>query len=287
MSHIIEHIIEHAFEDSIKILPFIVIAYVFLEVYERRSDVNTKLNALLSDKTGPLFGALLGCLPQCGFSFLAATLYIHKLITPGTLVAVFIATSDEALPIFLANPHEYPTLFWLIATKILLGIMGGYALDFGINFFTKDTVEEEDEDIDIELSNPTCTCNDPFWYTVAIKVVRVMVFIITIQLFFTAFSEFIGEDRLQQFLLSTEVFQPALAALIGFIPNCAASIVLCELFLIGGMSFGALVSGLSVNAGLGLMVLFKDCKDRKNVLLITLYLYGFSVFAGYLIQLLF
>ncbi|MBE6115056.1 MAG: hypothetical protein E7191_08265 [Erysipelotrichaceae bacterium] len=284
MSHIIEHIIEHAFEDSIRILPFIVIAYVFLELYERRSDVNSKLNALLSNKTGPLFGALLGCLPQCGFSFLAATLYVHKLITPGTLVAVFIATSDEALPIFLANPQEYPTLFWLIATKIILGIIGGYGLDLGIKMFKKAPVEDEDEDLDIELSNPACTCNDPFWYTVLIKVVRVMAFIVAIQLIFTAFSEFVGEDRLQSFLLSTQTFQPALAALIGFIPNCAASIVLCELFLIGGMSFGALVSGLSVNAGLGLMVLCKDGKDRKDVLFLILYLYGFSVIAGYLIQ---
>ena len=114
-------------------VPLIVITYFILDIYERNTNVNTKLNLILSAKTGPIFGALIGCVPQCGFAFLGATLFVHDIITPGTMIAVFIATSDEALPMLIANPSEYKSLLLLVIVKIIFAIFAGYLFDFGCN----------------------------------------------------------------------------------------------------------------------------------------------------------
>lgn len=283
------HIIIHGLEDTLKMMPLVAVTYAVLDVYERSSSLNDKLNAVLNAKTGPLLGALLGCIPQCGFSFLVATIFTYGMVTPGTLVAVFIATSDEALPLFLANPNEYKMLLALIACKIVLAIVGGYLLDFIMNAIqskkTMDVIEEEDdEDRELELSDPTCTCGNSIWYNIFTKSLRVMAYVLVINIVLGGFIHVYGEEALASMLLSTYNFQPLLAGLVGLIPNCAASIVLTELYLLDGLSFGALISGLSVGAGFGIAVLLKNKENRKSNLLLLGYLYVFSVICGYILQ---
>lgn len=290
-------IVSDSLLDTLKMLPLVALTYVILDMYERNSSINNKLNAILNSKTGPLFGALIGCIPQCGFSFLAATLFTHAMISPGTLLAVFIATSDEALPIFLANPQEYRMLIAMILCKIIMAILGGYLLDFIIYLIhsarnknqleNNQNSEEEDEDVELELQDPTCTCANSPWYNVFTKTLRIALFVFVLNLTLGGVIAVIGEDTLSSFLSSTYYFQPLLSALVGFIPNCAASIVLTELYMLGGLSFGALLSGLSVGAGIGMTVLFKDKENRSYHFALLLYLYLFSVACGYLVQLIF
>lgn len=283
------HIIIHGLEDTLKMMPLVAVTYAVLDVYERSSSINDKLNAVLNAKTGPLLGALLGCIPQCGFSFLVATLFTYGMVTPGTLVAVFIATSDEALPLFLANPNEYKMLLALIACKIVLAIIGGYTLDFIVDKFTKQATTkendlEDEEDMELELQDPTCTCGNSIWYNIFTKSLRVMMYVLVINVVLGGVIHVYGEEALASMLLSTYSFQPLLAGLVGLIPNCAASIVLTELYLLDGLSFGALISGLSVGAGFGLAVLLKNKENRKSNLVLIGYLYVFSVICGYLLQ---
>lgn len=275
--------------DTAKMIPLIVLTYILLDIYERNTNINEKINLLLSKNWGPIFGALIGCIPQCGFSFMAATLFVHKMITPGTLVAVFIATSDEALPLLIANPSEYKALLFLIVCKLIIATIGGYLLDLGITLFTKkkaDSVNsaiDEDEEVEIEINDPTCVCGNSMLYNVVVRSLKVLGFILFVNATLSGIIYFIGEDTLISFLNSTILIQPILAALVGFIPNCAASIILCELYLLNGISFGALISGLCTGAGIGMVVLFKDLKDKKQLALIISYLFILSVVVGEII----
>lgn len=275
--------------DTAKMIPLIVLTYILLDIYERNSNINEKINMLLSKNWGPIFGALIGCIPQCGFSFMAATLFVHKMITPGTLVAVFIATSDEALPLLIANPSEYKALLFLIVCKLIIATIGGYLLDLGIALFTKkkaDSVNraiDDDEEVEIEINDPTCVCGNSMLYNVVVRSLKVLGFILFVNATLSGIIYFIGEDTLISFLNSTILIQPILAALVGFIPNCAASIILCELYLLNGISFGALISGLCTGAGIGMVVLFKDLKDKKQLALIISYLFILSVVVGEII----
>ena len=192
------------------------------------------------------------------FAFLAATLFVNGMVSAGTMVAVFIATSDEALPMLLANPSEYKSLLLLVVTKIIFAIIAGYVLDFILSLINKkpEVIETEDEDEDLELtiSDPTCLCGNSMLENVVRRSLRILLFVFVITALFSFIIEGIGEAEITNFLKSTHFIQPFITSLIGFIPNCAVSIIMTELFLIDGLSFGALIAGLSVNAGIGTMV---------------------------------
>ncbi|MBR3840535.1 MAG: arsenic efflux protein [Erysipelotrichales bacterium] len=282
---IVLHILTHAFEDTIKMIPLIVLTYIILDIYERNSDINTKINLILNSKTGPIFGALIGCIPQCGFAFLAATLFTNNLVSAGTMVAVFIATSDEALPMLLANPSEYKSLLLLIVTKIIFAIIAGYTLDFILSLTKKkqeveEIEEDDDEELELTISDPTCNCGNSMLENVVRRSLRVLIFVFVITALFSFVIEGIGEDTISTFLESTYVIQPFITAAFGFIPNCAVSIIMTELFLVHGLSFGALIAGLSVNAGIGSLVLIKEHKDKKETYFILGFMYTASVIVG-------
>lgn len=275
--------------DSLKMLPLIILTYVILDIYERNTDINAKINLILNSKTGPLFGALIGCVPQCGFAFMAATLFVHDLASAGTMVAVFIATSDEALPMLIANPGEYKNLLLFVIVKVVFAIIAGYLLDGIIALYRKmkygkvtleEDYEEDEEEEELTIADPTCVCGNTMLENVAYRTGRVMAFVVAINLIFSTLIYFIGEDSIVNFLQSTYTYQSFVTALVGFIPNCAVSIVLTELFLINGVSFGALIAGLSVNAGIGTMVLLKDGRSKLEKFGILGYMYVISVIAG-------
>jgi hypothetical protein len=270
--------------DSLKVLPFLFSAFLFMEFLEHKA--GDKFTALLrktggTKAAGPFFGALLGCIPQCGFSAAAASLYAGRVISAGTLIAVFLSTSDEAIPVLLSNPGHFAAVLRLLAVKIIIAFVFGTAITFVYGVFSKKREEADFE----ELCND-CGCNEHGIIRSALKhTLNIFVFILIINIVLGTVVGLIGEEAFFGFLESFGVFQPAVAALVGLIPNCASSVFLTELYIEGGLSFGSTVAGLCSGAGVGLMVLYKSNKHIKENLIITALLFAVAVFCGVIINL--
>lgn len=267
--------------DTLKALPFLFGAYLLLELLEHRA--SGKLVSALRGPFGPVGGAVLGCVPQCGFSVAAANFYAGRLISPGTLLAVFLATSDEAVPILLSHPGAMPDLLRLLGIKLLAATLFGLLTDLVCHHFLKLFQEPPFHELCEE-----CGCEERGVFWAALhhtgKVI-LLLFLINLALSYVIY--FIGEEALSRFLLSGSILQPFLAALLGFIPNCAASVLLTELYLAGSLSFGSAMAGLCTGAGLGLIVLFQANRRLKENLTLAGALYAAAVFTGLLCDLLF
>lgn len=274
------HILEHAFIDTIKIVPFLYLSYLVLDFIEKRSS-SYQLNYLFLKNLGPVFGALLGCIPQCGFGIIAASLYAQKGITAGTLVACFISTSDEALPMFLSNPSEYKHLGLLLLCKVLIAILAGYVLDL---ILRKDINEEDDFEIEVD---GICGCSNNSFVNAFMKTLTTITFIFLINLVLGLIIHFIGEDTLANTLSVHPFVQPVIATALGFIPNCAISIILVQLYMVGGLTFGSMIAGLCSGAGLGMAVLFRNNKNKKENWMIVGYIALVAISSGILIDMIF
>ena len=272
-------VIIDALVDTVKLLPLLYLSYLLIDFIDKRSSAY-RLNYLFIKNLGPLFGALLGLVTQCGFSVIAASLFAQQGISAGTLVACFMATSDEALPMLLAYPSEYKSLGLLLILKLVIAILSGYLLDFVLY---KKTLNEED-DFEIELSDPGCSCGSNSFINALNRTLKTTMFILGINLVIGFVLFGIGEDALSSLLNVHPMLQPFAAALIGFIPNCAASILLVQLYVLGGLSFGSMVAGLCTGAGIGMAVLWKQNKNKRENSLLLLYMFLFSSAAGLLLQ---
>ena len=285
--------------DTAKILPFLFIVYYLIELFEFKFATKFQNNKLFKGKASPVIGSLIGCVPQCGFSVISTDLYSKSSLSIGALIAVYIATSDEAIPLMISNPKAIPWMLLLIAIKIVLGILVGYLAIvlykavFKAKNANKETAIEHhhhEEDEQEETSFDGC-CHHHVktktfdWLHPLLHCLKISAFVLIINLIFGCITElWIGEETLKSFLNSSIYVQPLLAVLIGLIPNCASSVVLTELFVLGGLSFGSLVAGLCVNAGLGLIVLIKQNKNKKENLFIISMLIIPSIIIGYLIN---
>lgn len=267
--------LHEAWHDTWLMIPLLYIAYCVVEYFERRPSKDDKMFYALQ-KYGPLFGALLGLFPQCGFSILAAMLFVQKNITLGTMVAVFIATSDEAIPILFAEPAMIPSLGVLLVLKFIIGASVGYLCDKVLfknqKILRFEDIQEEEEDIEMsqdfeeDVDSAGCPCCYPqysMWVSALLRTLKIYLFIFITTFVLTLCIEWIGIDRLSSILLKGVWFQPILAAVFGFIPNCAATVVLCQLFALGQLSFGSLLAGLITNAGLGILCLVQYGAGRK------------------------
>lgn len=275
-------ILPEAFFDTLKTLPFLFGVYFLIEYIEHHA--SGKLGQTLQ-KLGPwgaVGGGFLGVIPQCGFSVAASNLYSGRIITAGTLVAVFISTSDEAIPIMLSTPEFLGDMWKLLLVKLIIGIIAGLMLDLILKrFFNKVHHEKPFKEL---CSHCGCE-HHSILYSSLKHTLGTIIFIFAVNLILGSLLEFAGEERVSKILISNSIFQPFIAALIGFIPNCGASVVLTELYSNHVISFGSLVAGLSTGAGVGLPVLFKSNKHIKENLLIMLYMYITAVATGCLIQL--
>lgn len=283
--HTLLHLLEHALPDCLKLLPFLFAAYLLIEYVE--SCQSARLQKLLTHNSrwGFAVGSVLGLVPQCGFSAMAANLYAGRVITPGTLLAVFIATSDEAVPLLVAG-GDWHTVGVLLAAKLVLALVCGFALDRVITFRHRRAWggfsgcqediccgEEHESEGNILLAALRHTAQ-----------VFALVFVLTFA--FGALMELAGEEWLAAALGSVGVFQVPLAALVGFVPNCAASVLLMQLYNGGMLSFGALFAGLCSGAGVGLIVLWRTNPNKKWNLKLMGVLYLCAVAGGYLAGLL-
>lgn len=273
------HILEHSVIDSLKIVPFLFITYLIIEYIVHRSSGKI-LNGLKN--YGIAGGALLGSLPQCGFSVAAANLYNNKLITTGTLIAVFISTSDEAIPVLLANSGSFGTVGKLLLTKIILAIGAGIIADHTFSKFFNNDVSDSKAYFS---SGHSHHCDHGLIMPALKHTAKIYVYILITMFIMELAIHSVGEENLSDILMTNTIIQPFITGLAGFIPNCASSIILTQLYISGSLSFGATVAGLSTGAGVGLIVLFRTRKNIKENIKIMLFIYVFSVIAGSLIQL--
>ena len=271
--------------DTIKLLPFLFITYLIMEYIEHKTSNKVKDVIKKSGKFGPLLGAIVGIFPQCGFSVSATNLYAGRVITLGTLISVYLATSDEMLPILLTEAVPAGTIFTILGIKLVLGIVAGFIIDFVIRMFRKEKVEEEEEKIEEICEQEHCHCEEGI-VTSAIKhTLNITIFIFFITLVLNGIIAYIGEDTIAHFISKNVILGPIVAGLIGLIPNCASSVILTELFISNVISMPVLISGVAVNAGVGLLVLFKTNKNVKENIKIVGILYLIGVLAGIILEL--
>jgi len=268
--------------DGLKMLPFLFAAYWILAYLEHKSGPRIQQILAGSGKYGAIGGALLGAFPQCGFSVAASNLYAGGIITTGTLVAVFISTSDEAVPILLANPGSLGTVAKLIIIKVILGMVIGLFLDYTGLLFGKRTCKKPS----CHPADQPCSCHDNILKEAVRHTFQIFFFLLAFMLVLNCLMAYLGEARIAQLFMKNSIFQPAIAALVGFIPNCAASVLLTQLFLAGNISFGSIIAGLSSSAGLGLIVLLKTNHNAKENMKIILFVYIVAVAAGMLLHVL-
>ncbi len=270
--------------DSVKMLPFLFGAYLLIEFLEHKASDKLQNALSKSGKHGIVVGAVLGTVPQCGFSVAAANLYSGKVITLGTLIAVFISTSDEAIPMLLSSPGNVGVLLQLIAVKIVIALIAGFAVDFALK--TRRVEEAEPELQEHNVLCHHCGCEHGIFKSAVKHTLSIFLFILLVSFLLNGVIAWIGQDTISKLLFTDSVFQPFIAALIGLIPNCAASVMLVQLFLSGSLSFGSVVAGLCTGAGIGLAVLFRANRNWKKNLFILVLLYGIGSLSGLLIHLL-
>lgn len=288
MSEILDIIIETLI-DSAKMLPFLFVSYLIIEIIEHKSSDKLKKILSKSGKYGPVAGAALGLVPQCGFSVTASNLYSGRVITLGTLIAVFLSTSDEAIPVLLSHPNSTLELIKVLAVKFIIAFVFGMIIDLVINKFkTKEEIENSQVEEAHEHMHEVCShchCEDKGVVRSTIKhTLNVFLFILIVSFVLHIVIHVIGEDSLSKVLMQGSIFQPFVAGLIGLIPNCASSVILTELYLAGSISFGAIIAGLATGAGIGLAVLFKSNHNQKENFKILGLLYALGVFSGIIIQ---
>lgn len=287
--------------DSIKLLPFLFLVYLVITYFESNTD-NKLYRRLVNTKWGgPILGAMIGCVPQCGFSVVGANLYSKKMISMGTLLAIFISTSDEAIPILIAHPKMLGMVAVILSLKVVFAVAVGLAVEGmqGVLVGKKaSTVVNMAEGIilseeEMVAGNCGCGCshheelkesNVNIWKETIKHTVRIFAFILIINLVLNGIIEGVGEGVLESVLLTDSIFQPALAGLIGLIPNCAASIILTEMFIAGTLSLGSLIAGLCTGAGIGIVILFKANKNMMDNLKILGILYVTGTVFGMIVQ---
>lgn len=278
--------------DALKLLPFLFVTYLIMEYIEHKTGNKTKNIIKKSGKWGPVFGAILGIFPQCGFSAAAANLYAGRVITLGTLIAIFLSTSDEMLPILISEAAPIDIILKILATKLVIGILAGVVIDFVGQAFKKKKEEQESEETGEEIGHMCehehCHCEKEGILKSAIKhTLNIFVFIILISLVMNIAIYFIGEENISNLILNMPVVGPLIAGIVGLIPNCASSVILTQLYLQNVISVGSMIGGLLVGSGIGILVLFRVNKNLKENVKIVALLYLIGVLSGIMIDLIF
>lgn len=285
MAYIIIDIALDALIDSVKMLPFLFLAYLLIEYIEHRHSQSIEKALAGGGKFGFVPGAVLGLFPQCGFSAMAANLYSSKVITLGTLIAVFISTSDEAIPLLIASPERWGSLAAILAAKLVLAMVAGFFIDIVLGKMLPQRLRGGYEGKTEEIDCHEHVESDSIWLAAIKHTLHIWIFILVFNLVIGAVVTLVGEETIGAVIDAAGAFQPALAGLVGLIPNCAASILLTELYAAGRLTFGGLLAGLSTGAGVGLAVLLRSNKSWKQNAFIIALLYAIGVAAGMLAQL--
>lgn len=306
--------------DTLKLIPFLFLTYLAMEALEHSASHHVRAAVEKSGKAGPVVGSILGALPQCGFSAMAATLYAGRVVTAGTLVAVILSTSDEMIPVFVAHQESPTRLFGILALKVIVGIVAGLLVDVALRMLHRtgdghthihelcerahchcEDVEDENGSAEAEAQTAAAGEHDdvarehahghdhhghglwPIVRSALVHTVQVTVFIFLVAFVFGLLIEGVGEDTIGELLADHPVRATFIAALVGLIPNCGASVALTELFLDGTLAAGPMVAGLLVSGGVGLLVLWRTNADLRQNAAVTGVVYAVGVAVGLLV----
>ena len=283
LSHIGE-ILLHTLLDTAKIVPFLYLTYLFMELLEHKSGNAAENWLRRSGKIGPLVGGALGIVPQCGFSAAASGLYSGRIITVGTLLAVYLSTSDEMLPILISHGAPIGFMFKILAAKLLVGVAAGFAVDGVLRIVYRRRKQAQEPQIEDFCERENCRCGEHFALSALRHTVKITLFVLIFSFLLNLVIHGVGEEKLASLVLNRPVLGNLLSATVGLIPNCASSIVLTELYLGGVLSVGALMSGLLVNAGVALALLFRNNRPVWDSVRILLLLLGIGVLVGIVID---
>lgn len=268
--HIAGHVLGHSVADTLYIIPFLFVTYLAMEWLEHKTGGRAQAAIQRAGAAGPVVGAVVGAVPQCGFSAAAATLWAGRVITLGTLFAVFLSTSDEMLPIFLAEQVPFDVILKIIGAKIVIGMVMGFIVDAALRIARRIDAPLHIHEL---CEHDHCHCHDGEGGILksAVKhTLQVTVFIFVITIVLNAVLEVVGEDVLAEFLAANPALSVFGSALVGLVPNCAASVVIAQLYVEGVLGSGAMLAGLLVSAGVGLLVLVRtNRRPRENVAIIV------------------
>jgi len=276
--------------DSINLLPFLFVVFLLIEVIEQYFTKKKHLLVFFVKKIGPLFGSLFASIPQCGFSVIASTLYTKRYLSRGTLIAVYLATSDEAIPVLVSDPSKAYLILPIIVIKIFVGIIAGYLVDVFVTY----NANEPSKDFQPDIKKEEGCCHHKlvgaahtkdFWVHPLKHTLNIFAFILLVSLVLGFIISRVGaEENLARYCLMNSPLQPVLVSFVGLIPNCAISVMLTILFIKHTISFGSLIAGLSSSAGLGLLVLLRKNNDKKDTIIILAILIIVSSIIGLIFQ---
>lgn len=289
MTDIITDALVDSLKDTVKLLPFLYLTFLFMEFLEHHMGAKTKAVIARTDKSGPAIGAALGILPQCGFSTVASNLYSGGVITLGTLMAVFLSTSDEMLPLFISEGAQVSVMLKILAVKFIYGMTAGFVLDLVIRAMRSRGRASKRTDPDIEelCEHDHCSCGKGgIWRSAWHHTWTISLFILIISLAISLAIGLLGEDAVKGVIKGHTVLGPLFSSLVGLIPNCAASVIITQLYLDGMITAGTAMAGLFTGAGVGLLVLFRMNRHVKQNLIIVVILYFTGTAGGLLVELL-
>ena len=275
------HVIEESVMDSGKLVPFLFLTYLAMEYLEHSAGKGMQKWLRRADKAAPVMGGLLGAVPQFGFSAAAANLYAGRVVSLGTLVAVFLSASDEMLPIMVSEQIPLRIVAGILLAKAVFGMAAGLVIDFILR--KKGRVRQAG--ISDVCKQENCHCEKGIFHAAISHTVQIFFFILLVSFALNLLLHFAGEEVLANLVLNKPVLGPMLSGLVGLIPNCAGSVVITQLYLDGAMGLGAAMAGLLAGSGVGLLVLFRVNRNRRENLRIMVLLYLLGVCAGIVVSL--
>lgn len=276
-------IILDSFLDSVKLLPFLFLTYLLMETLEHKTGSAARNRIKSAGKMGPLWGGLLGVIPQCGFSTAASSLFSGRVITIGTLLAVYLSTSDEMLPIMISKAVPAATILKILGVKVCIAVLSGFFVEY---LYVK-VLKKQEKEMDVHglCEEERCNCEHGIVRSALVHTVKIFVYILLFCLVLNTVIGLIGRETLAEVFTGVPVVGEMISALVGLIPNCASSVIITQLYLDEIISAGAMMAGLLVNAGVGILVLFRLNHDKKQNMGIVAALYGLGVFWGLVIEL--
>lgn len=281
MQEILE-ILQDTAIDSIKLIPFLFVTYLIMEYIEHKTSQKVKEKIKKSGKYGPILGGIVGIFPQCGFSVSATNLYAARVITLGTLMSVYLATSDEMLPILISEAMPISTILTILGIKLFIAILAGIIIDVVIRKIKKEKIE--DEKIQEICDHEHCHCEKGIFSSAIKHTVNIFIYIIVTTLIINFLIHLIGEENIINIISKNIILGPIISGIVGLIPNCASSVIITELYVENIISMPILISGLLVNAGVGILVLFRTNKNVKQNVKIVSLLYIIGVICGLLLE---
>lgn len=275
------HILLHTLEHGLHILPFLYVAFLIIEYLEHKLKKKNLKTIKKAGKTGPFIGGLLGLLPQCGFGVVVTNLYVTRVVSLGTLISIYLSTSDEMLAILISQNIPAIEIMKILGTKFLIGMTCGFIID---QIFRNKKIDKIDSKI---CEEEHCHCDkENIFMSSLIHTIKTLIFILIVSFILNLIIELYGTEVVNKIFMKDSILSPLISSLIGLIPNCASSVVLTQLYLQGVLSFGTLISGVLTGSGVTILVLFKTNKNIKENIFILSLLYLIGITSGIIINIL-